>query len=128
MNALVGAVTQGCDASILALVVKTHGAPIVLADVESIAVTITNLSTATPVSGWSAQAVDPSTVIYASLQTSAEDPDWTLSGGYNFRHDLPGSAFPAGKVSFAYDCTVTLTTGAKLPVKFILPSSVFQAN
>jgi hypothetical protein len=129
---LIGNVMQGCDGSVLALVLKSHGVPIVQADVDAISVTIINLTTGAAVAGWSGQSVTASAVIYDTLQTAAVDPDWTLSAGYNFRHDLPGTAFPApspsANVRFAYDCTITLNSGQKLPVKFLIDSDRFTVG
>jgi len=115
---IVGDVFEDCDATQLAYVVTHRNVPVTQADIGSITYTVTDLSTSLAVPGHDNVSLNKSAVIFDALQTAAEDAAWDRDDrGYNFRHDLPGTAFPNGDREYSYECIIVRTNGGKLLVK-----------
>lgn len=105
------------DFALLGYVTKFGALPVVEADVSSISYTITDTTTGSAVSGHSAASAVVADLIYDTLQTSTLDAAWDLTGGYNFRHQLPGSACP-GAGPYVYEVFLNLASGAVIIGKY----------
>ena len=97
------------------------GAAAQQSDISSIALTVTDEETQTKTVDGLALTV--SDVIFNSLQTS--DARWNNNGGdsdgYNFLHEVPGSAFPNGNRTYRVEYWCTPATGQAFPVVFAVP-------
>jgi hypothetical protein len=97
-----GAAFKNGSVTLMARIVGAAGANIVPADISTIAYTVSLLDdqdpdNRTPVTGHTAVALMPANVLFATLQTDAL---WTADAtGYNFRHVLDVSAYPAFAVA-----------------------------
>ncbi|HYE70399.1 MAG TPA: hypothetical protein VD932_02625 [Aquabacterium sp.] len=62
--------------------------------------------------------VTKTTSIFDTPQTSALDPVWKYSRGYNFRHDLGPSCFPTGDRVYTVEYKITTTGGTVSYARF----------
>ena len=110
-------VYEGSGASFMARIKGNAGTDITIASMTSIACTVYNsislASVATP-------TVTVATSVFDTLQTDAR---WdTDSTGYNFRHDLPPTAFPDGDVQCQIEYLFTPASGDAF--RFSVPAYV----
>lgn len=120
-----GVVFEDHTGVVMAYVTDLDGDAIAQADVASIVYTITDETTEAAVSGHAAATLVTATVIFNTLQTPTS---WTLEGGFNFRHVIGVSAFPAGDRTYTYVATITLTDGTKCVVPFLLDCKKLYAS
>lgn len=55
--------------------------------------------------------VTVSSSIFDTLQTTADDPAWPFTRGFNFRHDLTPANFPTGDRTYVVEYKFTTTGG-----------------
>lgn len=91
---------------------QINGANANQAAITSITYSVFDLSTrtpTTPISGHDAVSLTVSQVIWDTLQT---DGRWTQDAtGYNFRHEVAATAFPAGGHRYRIEYRITPTSG-----------------
>ena len=110
---LQGQVDERADAVILAFCRSAAGTPLLQADVRAMFAQVVDLRTGTAVPGHAWAAVSRSSTVFDTLQTRALDFRWNRpTGGANFIHALPGTAFPTPDRRYRYQCQVTEVGGA----------------
>lgn len=105
----VGYVTEDGGAGFLARLVGNSAANVTQASLSSASVKVFDLDSDDPDTAVYTATLTISSVIFDALQT---DDRWTVdSTGYNFRHDMPASAFPTGSHNYRVEYKFTPTSG-----------------
>lgn len=72
--------------------------------------------------------LDPADVMFDTLQTTDDNPDWKFSDGYNFGAEIPGSAFPLGNKTYVLVITVTPAVGDPIIIQQEHQTAVYYPN
>lgn len=118
-----GVVFQNATAAFLARVLNYDGQPVTPSQIASLQYTVSecqdDLLAITPVEGHTAVAINPSDVLFATLQ---KDNLWDVDDlGYNFRHVIDVSqapAFPTAGCHYRIEYRLTPQTGQVIVVRF----------
>jgi len=117
-----GASFAGGTVTLLARVEDAEGQALTSSDAAAVTYRIDardpcEPGSATPVSGHEDQPLDPSAVLYDTLQTGAP---WDIDAtGYNFRHEIDVATSPAFPTAGrTYSVTYVLTTTGGQPIVF----------
>jgi hypothetical protein len=112
----IGYVIEDGGASFMSRVVGNAGVNITQSVITSIAVKVFDVDSDTPDTATYSATLTVSAVVFDTLQTDAR---WTEDAtGYNFRHDMPASAFPTGEHKYRVEYKFTPATGEVFWVLF----------
>ena len=104
-----GIVIEDGAACFLARILGNDATPVIQAAVQSISVKVFDVDATDPDTAVYSANLTVSTAIYDTLQT---DDRWTEDDtGYNFRHDMPASAFQTGDHNYRVEYKFTPTLG-----------------